>query len=105
LGRLAPLLRCFAATVFLTVAAGIPAIIADDDVDQVRELRSTESILPLSQILKKIETTYPGTLLDVELEYEDGMFIYEIEILDANHVVQEMKVDATTGEILTTEDD
>jgi uncharacterized membrane protein YkoI len=43
--------------------------------------------------------------LDVDLEYEDLKFIYEIEILDANHVVQEIKVDATTGEILTVEAD
>jgi len=83
----------------------MPQVMADDDLEQVRKLRNTESILPLSQILKKIETTYPGTLLDVELEYEDAKLIYEIEILDADHVVQEMKVDASTGEILTTEHD
>ncbi|MBN4082441.1 MAG: hypothetical protein COB41_02190 [Proteobacteria bacterium] len=83
----------------------MPQTMADDDIEQVRKLRNTESILPLSQILKKIEASYPGTLLDVELEYEDAKFIYEIEILDANHVVQEMKVDASTGKILTTEHD
>jgi len=83
----------------------MPQTMADDDIEQVRKLRNTESILPLSQILKKIEASYPGTLLDVELEYEDAKFIYEIEILDANHVVQEMEVDASTGKILTTEHD
>jgi len=86
----------------------MPPTMADDDYNetsQVRKLRNTESILPLSQILKKIEATHPGTLLDVDLEYEGAKFIYEIEILDANHVVQEMKVDASTGKMLTTEHD
>jgi len=79
--------------------------IADDDLELVRQLRNTESILPLSQILKEIEVSYPGTLLDVNLEYEDLKLIYEIEILDSKHVVQEIKVDAITGKILTVETD
>lgn len=82
-----------------------PQVMADDEVEQVRKLRNTDSILPLSQILTKIATTHPGTLLDVELEYEGAKFIYEIEILNAKHIVQEVKVDATTGKILTTERD
>ncbi|MDQ6968556.1 MAG: PepSY domain-containing protein [Mariprofundaceae bacterium] len=105
MGRLTSPLRCFAATVFITVVAAMPLAIADDDIDHIRVLRSTESILPLSQILKKIEASHPGTLLDVELEDKGTQFIYEIEMLNANHVVQEIKVDATTGKIVTTEDD
>lgn len=93
------------ATVFIAVAMAMSQAIADDDLELVRQLRNTESILPLSQILKEIEVSYPGTLLDVNLEYEDLELIYEIEILDSKHVVQEIKVDATTGKILTVETD
>lgn len=93
------------ATVFIAVAMAISQAIADDDLELARQLRNTESILPLSQILKEIEASYPGTLLDVNLEYEDLKLIYEIEILDSKHVVQEIKVDATTGKILTVETD
>ncbi len=93
------------ATVFIAVAMAMSQAIADDDLELARQLRNTESILPLSQILKEIEASYPGTLLDVNLEYEDLKLIYEIEILDSKHVVQEIKVDATTGKILTVETD
>lgn len=104
MGRLIPRIL-FTTTVFFAVVVAIPPVMADNEVEQVRKLRNTDSILPLSQTLTKIETSYPGTLLDVELEYEDAKFIYEIEILNAKHIVQEVKVDATTGKILTTEHD
>ncbi len=68
--------------------------------DQVRKLRSNEVILPLSQILQSIETNYPGTLLDVELEYEDNLLIYEIEILSHDNHIQHIEVNARTGELL-----
>jgi len=82
----------------------VPHALADD-IDQVRKLRSTESILPLSQILKNIKTTFPGTLLDVELEYEEGRFVYEIEILSHDRRIQHLEVDARTGKLLTGEND
>jgi len=104
LGGLSPRFLAVA-TVFIAVAMAMSQAIADDDLELARQLRNTESILPLSQILKEIEASYPGTLLDVNLEYEDLKLIYEIEILDSKHVVQEIKVDATTGKILTVETD
>jgi len=82
----------------------VPHALADD-IDQVRKLRSTESILPLSQILKNIKTTFPGTLLDVDLEHEEGKLIYEIEILGHDRHIQHLEVDARTGKLLTGEND
>ncbi len=76
-----------------------------DDVDRVRQLRSTDSILPLSKILIEVERRYPGTLLDVELEDEKNLIIYEIEILGADHIVRQINVNARNGEILKAEQD
>ena len=81
----------------------LPQAALADDVDRVRELRSTASILPLSQILSRVEKTYPGTLLEVELEEEDGRVIYEMELLGEDKVIRGLKVDAKSGDILSTE--
>ena len=42
----------------------------------------------------------PGTVVESEFESEDGVSLWEIEILDANQQVTEVEVDANTGEIL-----
>ena len=81
----------------------LPQAALADDVDRVRELRSTASILPLSQILSRVEKQYPGTLLEVELEEEDGRVIYEMELLGKDKVIRGLKVDAKSGDILSTE--
>ncbi|MDQ6996843.1 MAG: PepSY domain-containing protein [Mariprofundus sp.] len=76
-----------------------------DDVDCVRQLRSTGSILPLTNILSKVEHRYPGTLLDVELEDEKGVIFYEIELLGPDHIIRTIKVDARSGQIIASEQD
>ena len=76
-----------------------------DDMDRVRELRSTESIMPLSQLLQAVEKQYPGTLLEVELEEEKGKVIYEMDILGKDRAVHSIKVDAITGTILSVDVD
>jgi uncharacterized membrane protein YkoI len=83
------------------VILALPALVRADDVDRVRELRSTDSILPLSQILQVVEKRYPGTLLEVELEEEKGTVIYEMELLGKDNVVHQLKIDAKTGKILS----
>jgi len=79
--------------------------VAGDDVERVRELRSTDSILPLSDILKGLEQKYPGKVLDAELEEEHNRIVYEIELLGNDHNVHHIKVDARSGVILKKGDD
>ncbi|MBN4077226.1 PepSY domain-containing protein [Mariprofundus ferrooxydans] len=74
-----------------------------DDVDRVRQLRSSDQILPLSKILAAVESRYPGTLLNVELEDEHNRIIYEIEVLGSDHVIRQINVDARNGTIIDAE--
>ncbi|HCS12512.1 MAG: hypothetical protein COS82_07455 [Zetaproteobacteria bacterium CG06_land_8_20_14_3_00_59_53] len=76
-----------------------------DDVDRVRELRSTASIMPLSHILQSVEKNYPGTLLEVELEEEGEQVVYEMQLLGSDKVVHYLKIDARDGHILSTDKD
>jgi len=91
------------ALTLVMLCVGVSGSAFADDVDRVRQLRSTDSILPLSNILSRIEPRYPGTLLDVELEDEKGVIFYEIELLGPDHMIRIIKVDARSGQIIAPE--
>ncbi|MEK4026858.1 MULTISPECIES: PepSY domain-containing protein [Sporosarcina] len=42
----------------------------------------------------------PGQVVKAELEYDDGILIYEIDIRNEQGHKYEVKVDAVTGEVL-----
>jgi uncharacterized membrane protein YkoI len=66
----------------------------------VRSLAGPGDILSLEQVLQNARQLHAGRALETELEEgRDGM-VYEVEILDANGVVWEMKFDARSGELL-----
>ena len=45
----------------------------------------------------------PGEVQEIELEREDGMRVYEIEVLSAEGVEIEVEIDAGTGDVLEIE--
>ena len=59
--------------------------------------------LSMEEAITKAKTKFPGQVLETELENEDGQTVYEIEIAGTNGVVTEVKVDAQTGELLSSE--
>lgn len=77
-----------------------PALPADSDYDTARQLRESGEILPLETILKKLEKSHPGKVLEVEMESEHGKVLYEIELLDKQGKVWEIMLDPRSGEIL-----
>ena len=81
-----------------------PAL-ADDDYIEARQLHESGKILPLELILKQARQAYPGKVLEVELENEDGRIIYEVEILSESGIVMEVYIDAKTGLILISKED
>lgn len=71
--------------------------------EAVRELAQQGDILPLEQILERARQNRAGRVLETELEQKRGRYIYEIEMLDDNGEVWEMKFDAASGELLEQE--
>lgn len=71
--------------------------------EAVRELMQQGDILPLEQILEQARQHRTGRVLETELEQQRGGYIYEVEILDDNGEVWEMKFDAASGELLEQE--
>ncbi|MBI1422361.1 MAG: hypothetical protein GC149_02765 [Gammaproteobacteria bacterium] len=86
--------------ILLALLAGSSSAHADSDYDTARKLRESGDILPLETILHKLDETHPGKVLEVELEKEHGLVIYEIELLDTDGKVWILKVDPRTGDIL-----
>ncbi len=78
---------------------------ADDDHLEARRLMESGAVLPLQTILDRIHLDYPGRVLEVELEKEHGIIIYEIEIVDDEGKVRELRVNASNGELLRVRED
>ncbi len=91
------------AGVLLGMLTLAPALADDDDDLEPRRLVQQGEILPLQRILQLLEREQPGRVLEVELERDDGRYVYEIELLDARGRVLEYEVDAASGEILKRE--
>jgi uncharacterized membrane protein YkoI len=96
--------RVFAVCAMIVALAG--GAWADDiGPDVAKRLLSEGRIRPLEQIIDGVKTKVPGELLEVELEIEDGVYVYDVKVLGANGRVVEVEVDAKTGNILKIEDD
>jgi len=71
--------------------------------EHVRALVEAGAVLPLDQLLKAIPPHWQGRLIDAELERDDGLWVYELEILGRDGYVRELALDASTGKILEVE--
>lgn len=92
------------ALVFLSLCR--TAFARDLGQDEALYLRQTGAIRPLEQLMQEAMGRYPkATLLEAELEWEDGTLRYEIELLTHDGVVRELELDAKDGRILKDKED
>ncbi|KGE68151.1 MULTISPECIES: PepSY domain-containing protein [Pseudomonas] len=76
------------------------------DQDEALALRQQGIILPLEQLLEQAMGRHPGSrLLEAELEKKHGKYAYEVELVTADGVVREIKLDASTGVLIKDEED
>lgn len=89
----------------LAVALGIGLALADDhdDHERARAALAAGEILPLGEILARLAVDFPGDVLEVELEREDGRWVYETLVLRADGAVIELYVDAASAEVMEVE--
>lgn len=86
--------------------ACVPAQARDLDQDEALRLRREGIIMPFEQLMQHVAQAYPdSTLLEAELEEEDGVLVYEVEILTTAGVVRELELDARDGRVLKDEED
>ena len=88
------------------VATGHGSSFAGDD-DHLVARRALEEgrVLPLTEVLAKVKAKVPGKVIEVELELEDGVLVYEFKIVTPGGRLMEVEADAATGKIQKVEDD
>lgn len=78
------------------------ALFADEGHDHDRARRAVEAgeILSLRDILERVERDMPGQVMEVELERDDGRWIYEIKLLRPGGALVKLEIDARDGTVL-----
>lgn len=81
---------------FLATLGGAGIALAQSDTTAAPALNEAQAIeIALAEV--------PGEVVETELENEDGIQVYEIEILTAEGKEMEVEVHAGTGEVLEVE--
>lgn len=75
-----------------------------EEQERVRRAIAEGRIRPLSEILAMVRPQLGGEVIGVELDEEDGLYVYEIKVLTRGGRRRELEVDAATGRILKVED-
>jgi uncharacterized membrane protein YkoI len=90
----------------VVLACAHSASVRADQSDHDRARRALEAgeILPLSEILKVAESVRRGRVIELELEREEGRWVYELELISPGGELYEMEIDAATGQLLELEE-
>ena len=92
--------RTTLAAALLFGALGLPAWASDRDHERARQAVQAGQVLPLRTVLERLEREQPGQVLEVELEQDDGVWIYEVKLLRAGGQLVKLKLDARTAALL-----
>lgn len=87
----------------LLVAAGVfqPAQASDrDEVDRVWAAVQAGDLLPLDQVLERLRRSHPGQVLAIELERDDGRWVYEVKVLQPGGRLLKLELDGRSGSVL-----
>ena len=98
-------LKISAVIPFFILLCTVQLVRAGETQINVHELLKTGQILSLEKIRIFAKTYVAGEILETELERKHGIYIYEVEILDDNSQVWELKLDAKTGKLIKMEQD
>ncbi len=87
-------------TAVLALLLASPPALADTDQDRARAAVQAGKVLPLKTVLERLERDHPGQLLEVELEEDDGRWLYEIKLIEPGGRMVKLKLDAASGDVV-----
>lgn len=87
----------------LLLAGAVGFAAADDDHDRARRALEAGEIMPLHTLLERVSRQHPGQVLEVELEREDGAWVYELKLMRPDGILLKLDLDASSGAILRRE--
>lgn len=79
--------------------------VAGEGHDKAKRLKEAGEILPLESVITMATSKKPGRVIEAELKSSRGGYVYEIELVDKDGVVWELKYDAKTGEMISTKEE
>lgn len=83
-----------------------PAPVSDvADADRALDAVKRGEFLPLGDITRIVRQRFPGRIVGVELDDDDGVAYYEFKIVTANGRVLEIEVDPKNGAIIDVDED
>ncbi|WP_424810788.1 PepSY domain-containing protein [Roseococcus sp. YIM B11640] len=92
---------------FIPVLASVAALLASPvaaqdrrDHERARAALEAGQIRPLSELLSEVERRFRGRVIEAELEFDDGQWLYEIKILPPNGRVFNIELDAASGTLI-----
>jgi uncharacterized membrane protein YkoI len=94
----------FTVSFALTVIAPNIVLAENRKHDEVRHAVERGEIRPLAEILAAIGDKLPGEVAGVEIEREEGRWVYEFRVIDSKGRLFEVYVDARSGTIERTEE-
>ena len=68
--------------------------------DCAREAFVKGEIRPLTEVLKAVREKVPGDIIEIELDREDGIWVYEVKVLPPSGRRKKLEIDARTLEII-----
>lgn len=97
---LRPAVLCAALALVIGASTAAARESPDADQDRARAAVRAGEAMPLSALLERVQRSHPGQVLRVELEHDDGRWIYELRVLQADGRLLKLEVDARSGEVL-----
>ena len=92
----------FATGLLLTATLSTASLSFGDESDheRARQALLAGEILPLRTVLDRIEQSYPGQPVKIEFEEDDGIYLYEIKLLQDDGNMIKLKVDGKDARII-----
>lgn len=90
---------CMAATV-LAAPAALAGGRRDHDHDRARAALERGEALPLAEVLARVRPELGGEVVGVDLDRDDGRWIYEFKVIGPAGRLVEVHVDAATARVL-----
>ena len=72
----------------------------EHDEDRARAAVQSGEVLPLEQVLAQLKGGVTGEISSIELEKEDGIWVYEFKVISPQGRMMEVSVDAKTGKLI-----
>lgn len=81
-------------------STGVGAADRGHDQEQARRALEAGEILPLDEILQELQQRYAGTVVELELDREDGRWVYEVELVAPDGRLLKLLIDAKSKQLL-----